>query len=705
MLAFSYGDINTNMQKITFSIARLRLLSKLALALTLFSGLAFAFSAPTYAAPVSELITPVYDVNRATPSEEYVIGIYPYTTLAAFVANFSNSPSEIEVFDETGLIQITDPTDIIATGMTINLVIGSTVEDTLTIVVRGDVDGDTVITSADVVHIKKYITSIEIPDPYQFLASELIYDGALTSADPTILSEYISGLVTADAFNFRLGLAPAIIYVSPSSSYGGVTVDITGNNFTNISAITVGGIDCINFSIINTTTATCVLPSNTAGAKVVVMISSIYGSSNRNMTVNYISTTPTPTITAPTAGQILPAGTTSTAVTATTDVNVNYCYFGTTPSPTTTMITTGIRTYAGTLTGLTDGTTNTIYARCLEWGPYSPDVSTTFYIRSTTPATPTLTPANGATVNNGTTAIAVTSATPGSTCTWGTTALTATANASGTNHTTTTGTNTLYYSCVAGSGVTQSETTTGSWSFTGKVPGAQPGDDIQSVTQSTCPTTMTRVKDARDNRSYWIQRMDDGKCWMLTNLAYAGGGTNTYSDTVALVSGGWDFSGFSAIYNIPTGANPTTEPTNPSTSTSGIGQYGYSYSWCAAMGGQANACNDTSTSGFNTDISVCPANWRLPTGGLAGELKDLNTAINNGSTTSDAGLRTKWLGMYGGQFQGLFVNLGINGHYWSSTVYDVVPAGAAMVMTMRSSYVAQNYYGKSDGASVRCVLK
>lgn len=77
----------------------------------------------------------------------------------------------------------------------------------------------------------------------------------------------------------------------------------------------------------------------------------------------------------------------------------------------------------------------------------------------------------------------------------------------------------------------------------------------------------------RDNRTYWVQKLADGRCWMLTNLAYAGGGNNSYGDVKALTVGTTN-SYTQPHYFIPTGANPTNEPANPSTSTTGTGQYG-----------------------------------------------------------------------------------------------------------------------------------
>jgi len=228
------------------------------------------------------------------------------------------------------------------------------------------------------------------------------------------------------------------------------------------------------------------------------------------------------------------------------------------------------------------------------------------------------------------------------------------------------------------------------------------GATIQTITATNCPTTRTRAVDARDNHTYWVQKLDDGKCWMLTNLAYAGGGTNTYNDTKTLQNGTSDTTTTytEPKYYIPSGANPTTEPTNPSTSTTGTGQYGYLYNWCAAMGGQTPACQNASGSGF-TSASVCPSGWRLPTGGSTGEFTALNTAVNSGSTTTDAGLRSSWLAQRSGYWNGGFVNQSASGYYWSSSQAS---ATNAFYLYFYSIYVnPANYYNKALGRAVRCV--
>ena len=244
------------------------------------------------------------------------------------------------------------------------------------------------------------------------------------------------------------------------------------------------------------------------------------------------------------------------------------------------------------------------------------------------------------------------------------------------------------------------------------------GASIQTVTSSNCPTTLTWVVDARDNHTYWIQKLADGKCWMLTNLAYAGGGTNTYNDTMpagdgtsgTLNNGTSDTSTTytNAKYYIPTGANPTTAPTEPSTSTDGGAtnpQYGYLYNWCAAMKAQTgtSACLNATTPLPDTTKSICPAGWRLPTGGSSSEFSALATAIN---ATSDAAgstnLRTTWLAQYGGGWYGGFYGQGSYGYYWSATQGS---SNYAYVLGFNSSYVSpSNGIDKYYGRAVRCLV-
>lgn len=61
---------------------------------------------------------------------------------------------------------------------------------------------------------------------------------------------------------------------------------------------------------------------------------------------------------------------------------------------------------------------------------------------------------------------------------------------------------------------------------------------MQTFTRAQCASLPINkeilAKDMRDNRIYRVKKMPDNKCWMISNLAYNGGGTNTYGDVHTL---------------------------------------------------------------------------------------------------------------------------------------------------------------------------
>ncbi len=256
--------------------------------------------------------------------------------------------------------------------------------------------------------------------------------------------------------------------------------------------------------------------------------------------------------------------------------------------------------------------------------------------------------------------------------------------------------------------------------------GAVPPQYLQTITSTNCPTTRTLAVDARDNHTYYIQKLGEGanaRCWMLTNLAYAGGtsngGTNTYNDTIPTGDGtngtlhGPDNSGSTtytlAKYYTHAGANPTTNPAQPSTDTTGGGtganrQYGYLYNFCAANGGQTGngACSSSSSTAVNQAISICPAGWRLPTGtATTGDFTLLNNTVNSGLTNTDAGLRSEWLAQRSGNWTSGFLNQSSYGRYWSASQTS---ATNARDLYFTSSNVNPSDVGnKNFGRAVRCV--
>jgi uncharacterized protein (TIGR02145 family) len=120
-----------------------------------------------------------------------------------------------------------------------------------------------------------------------------------------------------------------------------------------------------------------------------------------------------------------------------------------------------------------------------------------------------------------------------------------------------------------------------------------------------------------------------------------------------------------------------------------------------------NACLNAYTPASDPSISICPKGWRLPTGSggsPTNEFQNLNTAINSGSTSSDNGLRSTWLGQYSGYYHGSFIYQGSYGYYWSSTQY---PSNTdnAWILAFNSGYVrpGTSNANKGFGWAVRCL--
>jgi uncharacterized protein (TIGR02145 family) len=226
---------------------------------------------------------------------------------------------------------------------------------------------------------------------------------------------------------------------------------------------------------------------------------------------------------------------------------------------------------------------------------------------------------------------------------------------------------------------------------------------MQSLTNANCPTTRGTAFDARNNQVYYVQKIGT-LCWMETNLRYAGNGNWQSSwgwadDRKPLTHINASGNG-SSNYTDAQYANPggSTDYTN---TTANGGFYGYLYNWCAAMGGQANACNSTSTSGFDTNTSICPAGWRLPTGN-GGEFQALNNAVNGGSTSNDSGLRSGFLAVYSGGYNSGLIDQGSYGYVWSSTVNS---STNAYNLNFNAGNVnpGTNNNNKNNGFAVRCV--
>ena len=191
------------------------------------------------------------------------------------------------------------------------------------------------------------------------------------------------------------------------------------------------------------------------------------------------------------------------------------------------------------------------------------------------------------------------------------------------------------------------------------------------------------LTDTRDNNTYTVSKLADGKCWMTQNLRIINK-TITPAD-----------SNVTTNYTIP--ASSLSDFSSYDTSNAYVDSDGGFYTWHAATAGTGTQA--LSTDGQNTTASICPKGWRLPTGGGNGEFK---TLYNNYPSSSALRSSPANFILSGHANNSSRSYQGLSGDYWSSTVNS---SYNAYNLGLRTSavYPASSGNFKLFGFSVRCI--
>ena len=191
------------------------------------------------------------------------------------------------------------------------------------------------------------------------------------------------------------------------------------------------------------------------------------------------------------------------------------------------------------------------------------------------------------------------------------------------------------------------------------------------------------LTDTRDNNTYTVSKLADGKCWMTQNLRIAGK-TITPADSDVISN-----------YTIP--ASSINGFNFSDTSNAYVNSDGGFYNWYTATAGTGAQ----SMSSGNTSVSICPKGWRLPTGGSSGEF----SILHHNHYSSSSVLRSNPVNLtLSGRIHSSSRNYqGSYSDYWSSTVYSRDKAHSLQLGT--SSVNPTNDDDKSNGFSVRCIAR
>jgi len=238
--------------------------------------------------------------------------------------------------------------------------------------------------------------------------------------------------------------------------------------------------------------------------------------------------------------------------------------------------------------------------------------------------------------------------------------------------------------------------------------------DTYNGTNEDAVITLTDTR--ADQQEYQIAKLADNNCWMLSNLRLGSTtGTTTLTPSDSDVAGNFtlpqvtipsvtDYDNPQVIGPVP--SDSTTDPTK---------NYGYLYNWSAATAGESRTSH-TEADG-DAQYSICPAGWKLPTGGTttgASDFSRLDQAFGGTGayqSGTPAHLATGWLntgafkGVFSGYWYGSFDYQGSHGDLWSRSA-SPSSANNAFSAGFYSSGVSPGtgYYLRFDGLGVRCLL-
>jgi len=166
-----------------------------------------------FASAAGGLRSSVYHLDT---EEGYVYDVVAGTTVDEFVSNFKNSASDITVYGLNGAPL--NGGEFMATGMIV-----SNVTDVLSVIVKGDVNGDGAISTADSIIFSSHLKGYSLLEGANLLAGDVDYDGEVVASDYLIFKQHLGGLI--NIYNTKhpdTGSAPStysVTFISGENGY------------------------------------------------------------------------------------------------------------------------------------------------------------------------------------------------------------------------------------------------------------------------------------------------------------------------------------------------------------------------------------------------------------------------------------------------------------------------------------------------------
>lgn len=206
------------------------------------------------------------------------------------------------------------------------------------------------------------------------------------------------------------------------------------------------------------------------------------------------------------------------------------------------------------------------------------------------------------------------------------------------------------------------------------------------------PNTL-ELTDTRNQQVYRIRKLADNNCWMIDNIRID-------DFTLAPEDSNVPDDSFTLPPAATSGASNQTQPQvwDPGGAENGTpgsaSNYGYFYNYWAATAGTGAILDVGESQG-----SVCPAGWRLPTGSFGGEFDGLNNLMGNDQ--SQWKFTGPFSGVLGGYYSSSLNDQTVDAYYYSSTVQS---SSRAFTLYFGSYLSPNDSGGKQHAFAVRCLI-
>ena len=234
---------------------------------------------------------------------------------------------------------------------------------------------------------------------------------------------------------------------------------------------------------------------------------------------------------------------------------------------------------------------------------------------------------------------------------------------------------------------------------------------MQDMTSNICEAVeiigndgATDLIDIRDNEVYKVSKLKDNRCWMLDNLRLGSEKPILLTNNDTDIQSQWTLPAsievliYNYTHEIITSTNKNESVINYGI---GSGKRGTCYNYCAVSAG--TFCYDSRDVGAvdQSNWSVCPKNWKIPTSGFTSEYETLINSYNGNYSLIRQNLSLTLSGFN----ESSYVN--VYGDYWSSTYYkrDGYTGYMYRLSFSDSSITPFNAYARNLALPIRCLTR